>query len=648
MEKTVNAIRFLGLDMINEANSGHPGIVLGAAPVLYSLYQYHMNADPKHPDWFNRDRFFLAAGHGSALLYSLLHFAGYDIPIEELKKFRQLGSLTPGHPEYRHTPGVDSTTGPLGQGIAMAVGSAIAETYLRNTFNKGDLEVVNHYTYVLCGDGDLQEGVTLEALSLAGHLGLKKLIVLFDSNDIQLDGPTKNAVSEDIKLKMESVGFDYYLVQNANDNLDVSIAIEKAKQGNKPAFIEIKSIIGYGSLKQGTSATHGSPLGKAETLRMKTAFGYLLKEFEVDKDAYSDLKNRFGIRGDRAYLSWKFMMEEYQKLFPIEYKQLSDIISESETCDYDKFLTSQAFGYKEATRNSIGRVLPKLSEQMISMVGGSADLSGSTKVKGISGNFSENTPLGRNINFGVREHAMAAIINGMTLHHLKAFSGGFFIFSDYMKPAIRLASLMKLPSIFIFTHDSIAVGEDGPTHEPIEQLAMFRSMPNINTFRPANANEVNHAIRFALESKRTPSIIALTRQDTEVLCDCSYTDFQHGAYIAKDYDSIEGILIATGSEVELAIHASNRLFELGHKVRVVSMPCMELFLGQPFAIREKVLPSAITNRLAIEMGATGLWYQFASKVKGIDTFGVSAKGEEAIDYFGFNVDSIVSLYLGVE
>jgi len=646
MEKTVNAIRFLGLDMINEANSGHPGIVLGAAPVLYSLFQYHMNAYSKQPNWFNRDRFFLAAGHGSALLYSLLHFAGYAIPMEELKKFRQLGSLTPGHPEYRHTPGVDATTGPLGQGIAMAVGSAIAETYLRNTFNKGELKVVNHFTYVLCGDGDLQEGVTLEALSLAGHLGLKKLIVLFDSNDIQLDGPTKNAVSENIKMKMESVGFDYYLVQNANDNLDVSIAIEMAKKGNKPAFIEIKSIIGFGSMKQGTSATHGSPLGKSETLRMKSAFGYFLGEFEVDKDAYSDFQNRFGVRGERAFRTWQFYMDEYKKQFPNDYHKLEDIINETETSDYDTILKNEAIGYKEATRNSIGRVLPTLSERMISMMGGSADLSGSTKVKGISGNFSEATPLGRNINFGVREHAMAAAINGMTLHHLKAFSGGFFIFSDYMKPAIRLAALMKIPSIFIFTHDSIAVGEDGPTHEPVEQLTMFRTLPNINTFRPANANEVNYAIRYALESKRTPSVIALTRQDTIVMNECTYTDFKQGAYIARDFDSIEGILIATGSELELAIQSSMKLSELGHQVRVVSMPCMELFLAQPLEVQEAVLPSNVTKRLAIEMGSSGLWYRFSPKVKGIDTFGVSAKGEEAIESFGFTVENIVSLYLG--
>ncbi len=644
MEKTVNAVRFLGLDMINEANSGHPGIVLGAAPVATALYLYHMNAYAKEPTWFNRDRFILAAGHGSALLYSLLHFAGYDIPMNEIRRFRQLGSKTPGHPEYRHTPGVDSTTGPLGQGVAMAVGSAIAETYLRNTFNKDDLKVVDHYTYTLCGDGDLQEGVTLEALSLAGHLGLKRLIVLFDSNDIQLDGPTKNAVSEDLKKKMESIGFEYILVEDANNIFDVSVAIESAKQSLKPSFIEIKSVIGFGSSKAGTSATHGSPIGKEETVKIKEKFDYLTEPFAVDESAYADFANRFGARGDRSYHTWLYYMDEYKKLYPTEYKELMSIINEEVEIDFNKIIPEVALGTVEATRNSIGKVLPKLSEVLVSMIGGSADLSGSTKVKGILGNFSETNPLGRNINFGVREHAMAAIVNGLTLHHLKAFSGGFFIFSDYMKPAIRLAALMQIPSIYIFTHDSVAVGEDGPTHEPIEQLSMFRTLPGLNTFRPANANEVRHAIRYALEEKRVPSVITLTRQDTIVLNPVSYDQFKQGAYIAKDFPDFEGILIATGSEVELAIKSSVELEKLGHHVRVVSMPSMELFLSQTEELKNSVLPREKTKRLAIEMGATGLWYRFANNVLGIDSFGVSAPGEVAMAHFGFTVENVVKLY----
>ncbi|MBU1145295.1 MAG: transketolase [Firmicutes bacterium] len=648
MKKSVQTMRFLGLDMINKANSGHPGIVLGAAPVLYSLVQYHLIANPKSPQWFNRDRFFLAAGHGSALLYATLHLAGYNISLDDLKNFRQFGSITPGHPEYRHTEGIDATTGPLGQGVAMAVGSAIAENYLRNTFNKGDLPVVDHFTYTLCGDGDLQEGVTLEALSLAGHLRLDRLIVLFDSNDVQLDGPTKNSVSEDIKKKMESVGFFYQLVEDANDILNVSIAIEKAKQAGKPSFIEIKSIIGFGSSKQGTNQTHGAPLGIAETKRMKEAFDYPNLDFEVDSEIYDDFKNRFGKRGENSFTYWQFVMKEYQEKYPKEYQDLMNIIDEKIELDFDKYLPLEAIGFKEATRNSIGKIIPLLSSKLISMMGGSADLSGSTKVLGINGNFSNETPLGRNINFGVREHAMACIINGMTLHHLKAFSGGFFIFSDYMKPAIRLAALMQIPSIFIFTHDSVAVGEDGPTHEPIEQLSMFRTTPNLNTIRPANANETKFAIRFALESTRVPSVIALTRQDTTVLNSCSYEEFLQGAYVASDNDNYEGILLATGSEVELALRAQKVLKgEHNVLVRVVSMPCMEQFLNQPINVQEKVLPPMIEKRLAIEMGASGLWYRFAKHVKGIDCFGVSAKAEDVMNHFGFTVQEIVKLYLGL-
>lgn len=645
MQKTIDAIRFLGMDMINEANSGHPGIVLGAAPVVCSLYQYHLNANPLVPDWFNRDRFILAAGHGSALLYATLHLAGYEIPMEEIKRFRQIGSLTPGHPEYRHTPGVDATTGPLGQGVAMAVGVALAESNLAARFNKPDYEVVNHYTYALCGDGDLQEGVTLEAMSLAGHWKLHKLIVLFDSNDIQLDGPTKNAVSDNIQEKVESMGFSYFKVDDANNVLEVSIAIESAKRSDKPSFIEIKSVIGFGSSKAGTSATHGAPLGKEEALKMKQDAGYLEAPFAVDPHAYSDFKNRFAARGQRVYDAWLFYMEGYAKMYPELAKQLQAIIDESVDIDFEQVIPQVAIGTTEATRNSIGTVLAKLSAVMPSMIGGSADLSGSTKVKGADGNYSFETPQGRNLNFGVREHAMAAITNGLCLHHMKAFSGGFFIFSDYMKPSMRLAALMKLPSMFLFTHDSVAVGEDGPTHEPIEQLAMFRSTPGIVTLRPAHANEVRHAIRYALEHSRRPSVVALTRQNTTVLSEVSYQQFCQGAYVVTSSVDDQGILIATGSEVELALQAAKLLEDLGKPVRVVSMPSMELFLEQEKSLQDEVLPPTLTNRLAIEMGATGLWYRFASKVKGIDTFGESAKEADVLQHFGFTPNEIVRLFL---
>ena len=646
MEKSIHAIRFLGMDMINEANSGHPGIVLGAAPIVYELFTRHLKITPNSPNWFNRDRFILAAGHGSALLYATLHLAGYELSIEELKRFRQLGSRTPGHPEYRHTEGVDATTGPLGQGIANAVGLAIAETYLRHTFNKKNLAIVDHYTYALCGDGDLQEGVTLEALSLAGHLGLHKLIVLFDSNDVQLDGPTSEATSDDLKGKLESMNWDYQLVGDANDAKSLREALNKAKTSTKPSFIEVKTIIGYGSKKQGTSATHGAPIGKEETLAMRQAFGYTEEPFMVSDDVYRDFFEKIVARGDRAKVEWIEMMDEYRELYPKEFEQFEDILNRQPNLDFTAILTDVEVGTKEATRTTIGRLIPRLSERLIEMMGGSADLSGSTKVKGINGDFTKDNPLGRNINFGVREHAMAAITNGMVLHHLKAFAGGFLIFSDYMKPSMRLAALMEIPSIFIFTHDSIAVGEDGPTHQPIEQLSVLRSTPHLVTLRPAHANEVNYALRYALESKRTPVAIVLTRQDVLVTNTLDYSTFKQGAYVVRDADEIDGILIATGSELELAINASEILkSEHNIDVRVISMPSMELFNKQSEKVQEALLPKAITKRIAIEAGATALWYRYANDVIGIDQFGASAKGEDVLDHFGFTADNIVKRYL---
>jgi transketolase len=649
MEKSINTMRFLGLDMINKANSGHPGIVLGAAPMLYTLYTKHLHVTPNSPEWFNRDRFVLSAGHGSALIYSTLHLAGYDLPMEELKNFRQLESRTPGHPEYRHTEGLDATTGPLGQGFTNAIGMAIAERYLRATFNKKDLNVVDHYTYVLCGDGDLQEGIAQEGMSLAGHLGLERLIVLFDSNDVQLDGPTDESISDDIEMKVKSMNWDYQKVDDANDLEQINAAIEKAKTTDKPSLIEVKSIIGYGSSKQGTSATHGAPLGAEETDTMRKQFGYENKPFEVDDAVYKDFFEKVVARNDKAHVEWVEKMDEYQALYPKQFEQLENIINRHVDIDFNKVIDFEPMGTKEATRASIGKILPKLSEHLVEMIGGSADLSGSTKVKGINGNHSKANPAGRNINFGVREHAMAAIVNGLHLHHLKGYSGGFLIFSDYMKPSIRLSALMQIPSMFIFTHDSVAVGEDGPTHQPIEQLSMFRTTPHLVTLRPAHANEVRHAMRYALESQRTPTVMALTRQATTVTTEVSYKDFKKGAYIASDMKDFEGILIATGSELELALDVQKHLKETKDiAVRVVSMPSMELFNKQPKKIKEAILPSSCTKRLAIELGATGLWYRYANTVYGIDSFGMSAPGEDVQKYFGFTTKAITKAYLSIK
>ncbi|MGI6392841.1 MAG: transketolase [Candidatus Izemoplasmatales bacterium] len=649
MEKTIQNIRFLGLDMIDGAKSGHPGIVLGAAPILYSLYQYHLTSDPKNPDWFNRDRFFLSAGHGSALLYAVLHLAGYDLPLDELKRFRQLGSMTPGHPEYGHTPGVEATTGPLGQGLGMAVGNAIAECHLRHHFNRPGFPVIDHYTYVLCGDGDLQEGVALEALSLAGHLGLERLIIIHDSNDIQLDGPTKNAVSEDLRMKMESMGYYYQLVRDANNVLEVSIAIESAKQVNKPGFIEIKSIIGQGSAKQGTSSVHGSPLGPDETRRLKEEAGFETTLYHVDNVAVADFEKRFGNRGKKAFSKWNKLLKKYHDAYPELHAELENIINRNCGVDIADLYALDPIGHKEATRKTVGKFLPLLSEKIPALMGGSADLASSTNVKGNDGNFSKETPLGRNINFGVREHAMGAIVNGMTLHHLKAFGSGFFVFSDYMKPPIRLAAIMKIPSMFLFTHDSVGVGEDGPTHEPIEQLAMFRSTPGLIVIRPADSNETRHAVRYAVGEAKTPTLIAMTRQDITVMHQARYEDLVKGGYIAKDERDFTGILIASGSEVELALKAQEVLMNRdGIAVRVVSMPSMELFLQQPQAYQDQILPPACQRRLALEMGASGLWYRFSRNVLGIDTFGVSAKLQDVLSYFGFTVENVVKTYLELE
>lgn len=646
MNKTVQSMKYLGLDMINQANSGHPGIVLGAASTVYDLFTQHLIANPKQPKWFNRDRFFLAAGHGSALLYSTLHLAGYDIPMDAIKEFRQLGSMTPGHPEFGETPGVDSTTGPLGQGISMAVGNALAEAYLAAKFNLADYKLVDHYTYALCGDGDLQEGITMESMALAGRFGLNKLIVLFDSNDIQLDGPVINANNDDIKQKVLSMNWDYQIVEDHHDLELISKTIEKAKASDKPSFIEIKTIIGEGASKQGTSSVHGSPLGVEETEKMKKADNYDLAMFEVYQEAYDEFKETFVKRGEEAYKQWLRTVDRVKEKDIDLYKAFMDVVNGTLSIDFDKVFNFAQLGMNEASRVTMGRLITKASEYIPHMVGGSADLTASTKAKGIDGDFDIDHRTGRNVNFGVREHAMAGIVNGMTLHHLKAFSGGFFIFSDYMKPAMRIASLMHQPSIYIFTHDSVGVGEDGPTHEPVEQLTVYRATPNTTVIRPGNAYEVEHALRYALEAKTAPTVIALSRQNIETKNKIDYASFKLGAYIVKDYENYESILIATGSELQLALEVQEKLAREHHiYVRVVSMPSQELFLKQPKEIQERILPTSCPNIIAIEMGASMSWYRFAHKVYGIDEFGRSGKGKDVISFFGFTADKIVQDYL---
>lgn len=648
MEKSINAIRFLGMDAINKANSGHPGIVLGAAPIIYSLYTSHLRVTPKQPLWFNRDRFVLAVGHGTGMLYPVLHLAGFGLTMDDLKQFRQLHSLTPGHPEYLHTSGVDSTSGPLGQGIPMAAGMAIAESYLAATFNKKGFNVIDHYTYAICGDGDLQEGVTQEAMSLIGHLGLEKLIVLYDSNDVQLDGPLSLANTENVQQKYEAMNWDYTKVKDANDLDALNQAIEHAKTTDKPSIIEVKSIIGFGSSLAGDSGTHGSPLGKEETDAMRKRLDYNYPEFSAPDEVYEDFATNTVARGEEALNEWNKLFKEYQKAYPELAKKLENIMTGKLDINFEEVLPQEAIGTNEASRVSSGKILTSLSKHLVELIGGSADLTKSTKVKGISGDYTKENPLGRNINYGVREHAMAAMVNGMTLHGLKGFSGAFFVFSDYLKPAARMAAIMNIPSMFIFTHDSVAVGEDGPTHEPIEQLSMFRTTPNINVFRPCDANETAYSYRYALESKKTPSVITLSRQNLMVRKETNYEDFKKGAYVISDKKDFEGIIIATGSEVGLALDVQDKLATQGIMVRVVSMPCMDIFKQMPQAYQDEILPPTCSKRLALEMGAPDMWYRFANNVFGIERFGLSAPGDEVIEYFGFTTENIEKVYKAIK
>ncbi|MBF7095542.1 transketolase [Alkalibacter mobilis] len=645
--QSVNAVRMLGVDMVNKANSGHPGIVLGAAPTMYTVFTKHLSYNPQNPNWIDRDRFVLSAGHGSALIYSTLHLAGYDLSMDELKNFRQWGSKTPGHPEFGHTEGIEATTGPLGQGISMAVGMAVAEKYLGAKLNKDGVAVMDHHTYVLCGDGDLQEGVAMEAVSLAGHLGLEKLIVLFDSNDIQLDGPVKMANIDNVAEKFKAMNWNYILVKDGENVDDISAAIDEAKKNQgRPTLIEVKTVIGFGSPQAGTSATHGNPLGEENTKVARETLGWEKEPFDIPQEVYDDFKAANEIKGIKKYEDWNKVVKEYCDNNPEEAKIIDALINgKNIDVDYDEIFSQYTPGDSLATRASSGDILKLLQNSNPLLIGGSADLASSTKVKGIDGDFGPENPAGRNINFGVREHAMAAIVNGLVLHGLKGFAGGFFIFSDYMKPAMRLSALMGIGSIFAFTHDSVAVGEDGPTHEPIEQLAGLRAMPNMDVLRPADANEVKAAWKLALESDKTPTSILFTRQNVPTLDNASFEGVEKGAYvISPEKDKAQAILIATGSEVSLALDAQKVLWDEKIDVRVVSMPSMFRFKQQSSEYMESILPKEVESRISVEMGSSFGWAEFVGS-KGtylaIDKFGASAKGEEVIHNYGFNVDNLV-------
>lgn len=652
-ELAINTIRALSIDAIEKANSGHPGLPMGAAPMAYTLWTRHLNFNPNSNEYFNRDRFILSAGHGSALLYSLLHVSG-SLELEELKQFRQWDSKTPGHPEFRHTQGVEVTTGPLGQGFAMSVGMAMAENHLAGKFNKPDAEVVNHYTYVLASDGDLMEGISHEAASLAGHLQLDKLIVLYDSNDISLDGDLDKAFSEDIKKRFESYGWNHILVKDGNDLEEINNAIEKAKEQNGPTMIEVKTVIGYGSPnKSGTHGVHGAPLGDDE--RTLTLENYKLdpeKRFYVPDEVYDVFNETMLTRATENEEAWKALVEKYSESYPELAQEFKDAIAGKLPENYEAELPEFEVGSESATRADSGEVIQALSKSVPSFFGGSADLAGSNKsnVKDAP-DYDRNTPEGKNIWFGVREFAMAAAVNGMAAHGgVNPYGATFFVFSDYLKPALRLSAIMGLNSTFIFTHDSIAVGEDGPTHEPIEQLPGLRAIPNMNVIRPADGNETRVAWEVALESEQTPTSLVLTRQNLPVLDVSKETveeGVRKGAYVVyESEENPEYLVLASGSEVSLAVEAAKTFADNGNSVRVVSMPNWYAFEQQPKSYQDEVIPPTIKKRLAIEMASSLGWHKYVGlegEVLGIDRFGASAPGGLVVEKYGFTKENVLKL-----
>ena len=652
---SIDSIRTLSIDAIEKANSGHPGMPMGAAPMAYTLWTRYMNINPKNPEWFNRDRFVLSAGHGSMLLYSLLHLAGYDLTMDDIKQFRQWGSKTPGHPEFGHTAGVDATTGPLGQGIAMAVGMAMAERHLAAVYNKDNFNIVDHYTYSICGDGDLMEGVSAEAASLAAHLKLGRMIVLYDSNDISLDGDLDKSFSESVEGRFKAYGWQYIRVEDGNNLEEIAKAIEEAKTDeDRPTMIEVKTVIGYGSPNlSGKSDVHGAPLGADELKLTKEAYKWTFEEdFHVPSEVYDHFKQQIAEKGEQTEQAWNDLFAKYKSEYPELGAQLEKAMKGELVEGWDKDIPVYEEGKSLASRASSGEALNGIAKNLPYLVGGSADLAGSNKtmIKG-SGDFFPNSFEGRNIWFGVREFAMGAAMNGMALHGgLKIFGGTFFVFSDYLKPAIRLAALMGLPVTYVFTHDSIAVGEDGPTHEPVEQLAGLRAIPNLSVIRPADGNETAAAWKLSVESTKTPTALVLTRQNLPTIKDTdknAYEGVSKGAYVISPAgkDTADALLLAAGSEVGLAVKAQEALASEGIDVAVVSMPSWDRFEQQSKEYKESVIPKSVKKRLGIEMGSSLGWHRYVGdegEVLAIDTFGASAPGEKILEEYGFSVNNVVA------
>ena len=655
-QKSVNAIRVLAADTVQKANSGHPGMPLGSAAMAYELWANHLTHNPKNPKWVNRDRFILSAGHASSLLYSLLHLFGYGLTIEDMKNFRQDNSLTPGHPEYGHTVGVEATTGPLGAGMGMAVGMAMAQAHMAATFNTEDYNIIDHYTFVLGGDGCMEEGISSEAFSLAGTLGLSKLIVLYDSNNITIEGNTDLTFTEDVNKRMEAFGFQTLTVEDGNNLEEISKAIELAKlEKTKPSFITVKTKIAFGCpAKEGSESSHGSPLGEENVKALRDNLGWEEQEaFVIPQDVYDNFAQK-AKKGQKAEDNWNKLFKAYCEKYP-EKKALWDkyfaVIDDEKLLNCDEFWSYE--DKPQATRSLSGNMINRLAKIMPNFWGGSADLGPSNKtVIKDGGSFSKNNYLGRNIHYGVREFAMAAIANGITLYGgTKTFVGTFFVFSDYLKPMARLAALMKIPVTYVLTHDSIGVGEDGPTHEPIEQLAMLRAMPNINVFRPADATETAAAWYSAITSKNTPTVLALSRQNLPQIEGSSKEALKGGYIIAESIKAKpDAIIIASGSEVSLAVDAKKELMEKGFDIRVVSMPCMDIFEQQSDEYKEKILPQTVEKRLVVEAGSSICWGKylgFKGKSVTIDTFGASAPANVLFKKYGFTVENVVNKALSM-
>ncbi len=652
-ERAINAIRFLSADAVQKANSGHPGMPMGAAAMAYALWTRHLRFNPESPDWANRDRFVLSGGHGSMLLYSLLHLTGYNVSLEDIKDFRQLGSNTPGHPECFCTPGVEVTTGPLGQGFGNSVGMAIAEKHLAKIFNRPGFEVIDHYTYAIVTDGDLMEGVSYEAASLAGHYRLGKLIVLYDDNQISIDGSTDITFTEDRGKRFEAQGWHVQRVEDGNDVDEIDEAIKKAKDDPRPSIILCRTVIGYGlPTKQDTEKSHGAPAGEDELKGAKEKLGWPVEPWFFVPDDVLDHYHSVGKKGEKLEEDWNKILSEYREKHPELAVELTRRLAGALPDKWESSLPEFDANEKGiATRSASGKVINSIANQLPEMMGGSADLTGSNKTWiDSSSAFQADTPEGRNFYFGVREHAMGTIVNGLAAHGgIIPYSGTFLMFSDYMRPAIRISALSKHHSIWVFTHDSIGLGEDGPTHQPIEHLAALRAIPNLVVIRPGDANEVSEAWRYAIERTTGPTLLALTRQNIPILDRENYyaasSGLSRGAYTLIEYGSNPDIiLMASGSEVDLITKAAEKLSMENVKVRVVSFPSWEIFAQQDKSYQESVLPPEVKIRLAVEAGIPQGWERWTGQegsTVSINRFGASAPAEVLFDKFGFSVDNIV-------